>query len=775
MNQPSTAPVSQEDCKRILNKIYSIPTENLDAKRIQWCMDQIPNLVPEFPAARTEQGIIICAGGRQRLLQSYAMISYIRNILKCTLPIELVYVTDVEMQAPCIELFERELEVRCIDARVLIERYPYTAPKVLRGYMIKPFALLTSSFQEVILIDCDNIPLRDPTFLFDMDGYKEHGMVLWRDFAGLRDPSGNEKIFELLGPQNTKVPKHAHETGQIVIDTRRLWVSLHLTWFLNNNHEIFYKVGIHGETDLYQICINRAGESFFEMPYAPKTIGSHTKFAGGIHGHTLGQCDLDGEVLFAHRCCDDSYASTVGTLHGNDEFTTQGGLLALPIPWDWVTPKAELPTIEVDANNKWILLPKSQPVPASDALKQCYAHVCAVIEHLEENELHRFPKDTSAAAPQSNPITIPDNLKEHGKRLTQLKDRGFVFKHIIDIGACQGVWSDMASIVFPEAKILMVEANQNHQSKLEKRGHPFEITLLGDEDKEDVKFYLGDMASTEGCSMYREQTSYFFEEVMLPMKKLDTLLKEHGLGEEPIDLIKIDVQGAEIDVLKGATKTLAGGPFVLLETQILEYNKGAPMMVDVMVHMNSLGYQPCDMFEMHYLPNTQMLNQVDILFAPIGHAIFELPTHAQSPIAPPEQTAILAKLIRALTEHHQNTCEVLVIDSPGHTVLGQYIEYGFKSQEMSVQRISLGDPMPNCSSVYIMPGADTPEVLDEIANRGILSVTGFPSLMETGHASLGLELNDSGDIHVVAHQKRLGKEGLALPEALSAIARLIKD
>ncbi len=769
MNQPASKQVSQEDCKRLLHKIYSIPTENLDAERIQWCMDQIPRFIPNYPDSRQERGIVICAGGRQRLLQSYAMIAYLRERLNCTLPIELVYVTDVEMQAPCVELFENDLDVRCIDARELIERYPYTAPKYLRGYMIKPFALLTSSFREAILIDCDNIPLRDPSFLFDMDGYKEHGMVLWRDFDGLRDPTGKEKIFELLGPAKTKIPKHAHETGQIVIDTKRLWKSLHLNWFLNNNHEIFYNVGIHGETDLYQICINHAGESFFEMPHAPKTIGTHSKFAGGIHGHTLGQCDLDGDVLFAHRCCDDSYATTVGSLHGNTEFTTRSGKLALPLPWEWVTTAGELPGIQVDANDKWILLPKSDPVAVPDTMKDCYKFVCEKLEHLEQNEMHRFPADESKKLTPN----IPANLQEHGKRLGELKNRGFNFKNIVDIGACQGVWSQMVHAVFPEADILMVEANENNRAKLQASGHDFEITLLGDENKDGVTFYLGDIASTEGCSMYREQTSYFFEEITLPLKKLDTLLEERGLHDKTLDLIKIDVQGAEIDVLKGATQTLAKGPFVLLETQVLEYNKGAPMLADVIAYMASIGYQPCDMFEMHYLPNTQMLNQVDVLFAPQGHPVFELPAHAESAIAPPEQTAVLAKLIKTLTSTTDAECDVLIIDSPGHVVLGQYLEHGFKSQSLKVQRISLGNPMPKCSAVYLMPGADTESVLQEIAQKQILSVTGFSTLIEAGRAGLGLELNDNDEIQVVAHAGRLSKEGHTLPDALAAIARVV--
>ena len=83
----------------------------------------------------------------------------------------------------------------------------------------------------------------------------------------------------------------------------------------------------------------------------------------------------------------------------------------------------------------------------------------------------------------------------------------------------------MVNAVFPDANILMVEANEANRNTLTASGHDFEITLLGDEDKDGVTFYLGDVAST-GCSMYREQTSYHFETVTLPLKKLDTLLED---------------------------------------------------------------------------------------------------------------------------------------------------------------------------------------------------------------------------------------------------------
>ena len=61
-----------------------------------------------------------------------------------------------------------------------------------------------------------------------------------------------------------------------------------------------------------------------------------------------------------------------------------------------MTAEAELPGIKVDANNKWILVPKSEPRDVPESLKRCYAHVCATIEHLDAHELHRFPEDPAA-------------------------------------------------------------------------------------------------------------------------------------------------------------------------------------------------------------------------------------------------------------------------------------------------------------------------------------------------------------------------------------------
>ena len=57
-------------------------------------------------------------------------------------------------------------------------------------FMAKIVAMTFSSFKEVLLIDADQIVLRDPTGLFDASQFKDTGALLWPDYWGLSfDPS----------------------------------------------------------------------------------------------------------------------------------------------------------------------------------------------------------------------------------------------------------------------------------------------------------------------------------------------------------------------------------------------------------------------------------------------------------------------------------------------------------------------------------------------------------------------------------------------------------
>jgi len=51
----------------------------------------------------------------------------------------------------------------------------------MRGWPIKPAALMHCQFQNVLFIDADCFPLRNPEFLFETPEFKEYGALFWPD------------------------------------------------------------------------------------------------------------------------------------------------------------------------------------------------------------------------------------------------------------------------------------------------------------------------------------------------------------------------------------------------------------------------------------------------------------------------------------------------------------------------------------------------------------------------------------------------------------------
>jgi len=72
------------------------------------------------------------------------------------------------------------------------------------------------------------------------------------------------------------------------------------------------------------------------------------------------------------------------------------------------------------------------------------------------------------------------------------------------------------------------------------------------------------------------------------MLTLDAVLARHAaLGTS---FLKLDVQGAELDVLAGAQRTLKHTDVILLEASLVEFNRGAPLIADVIARLRELDF-----------------------------------------------------------------------------------------------------------------------------------------------------------------------------------------
>jgi FkbM family methyltransferase len=193
------------------------------------------------------------------------------------------------------------------------------------------------------------------------------------------------------------------------------------------------------------------------------------------------------------------------------------------------------------------------------------------------------------------------------KSLNAARKVGLPCNVVYDIGARHGYWSEYMSRHI-KAEFILFEANEEHASRLKDRGFRFFTGVLSDRDKEVQWFGKG----ATGDSYYKENTSVYdnVESVTKRATTLDKLIKHQSL---PLpDVIKLDTQGSEIDIMEGAQKALDHATFVYIECSLVDYNKGAPQLTEMISYMKSRDFVPCDVCEEHR--KSGALIQLDVLW-----------------------------------------------------------------------------------------------------------------------------------------------------------------
>ena len=215
-----------------------------------------------------------------------------------------------------------------------------------------------------------------------------------------------------------------------------------------------------------------------------------------------------------------------------------------------------------------------------------------------------------------------------------LHERGFRPTGILDIGAYHGEFAAMARQFWPDTAVLMVEPQLQKRDLLaavaEQLGGEAEVctTLLGDAERAACAFHqLNTPFGSTGSSLYQEASDHPRETLLLPMTTVDTLLA--GRTGPGFDLWKIDVQGAELDVLRGAKRALAGVEALFVELSLHVVNHGAPRIAEVIAEFDRLGFA---LFELLQLPRDAngLQLQTDAVFVRRGSPLWPQPAGARA-------------------------------------------------------------------------------------------------------------------------------------------------
>jgi hypothetical protein len=98
----------------------------------------------------------------------------------------------------------------------------------------------------------------------------------------------------------------------------------------------------------------------------------------------------------------------------------------------------------------------------------------------------------------------------------------------------------------------------------------------------------------------------------VPVARVDALVAQRGLPGPYV--LKVDVEGFELDVLAGAEAILPQTELVLLEVSLFRLNGANPQLGDVVCAMRDRGYVVYDIYNGHLRPLDGALAQVDLAF-----------------------------------------------------------------------------------------------------------------------------------------------------------------
>lgn len=203
--------------------------------------------------------------------------------------------------------------------------------------------------------------------------------------------------------------------------------------------------------------------------------------------------------------------------------------------------------------------------------------------------------------------------------LKNMRRLGFRPLAAVDVGAYMGEWSVLARKIFPEMSLLMVEAQEGSRPDLEavKRrlgaGVDYHIALLGAKNGENVVFNEISEAPT-ASSVLTDWGNSSTRKVSCATQTLDTILAQAGIPEP--ELMKLDVQGYELEVLKGAPNFLKHAQAILLEVSLIDLYQKNPLLHDVVAFMLANNFVAYDICTIMRRPLDLALIQADMIFVP---------------------------------------------------------------------------------------------------------------------------------------------------------------
>lgn len=195
----------------------------------------------------------------------------------------------------------------------------------------------------------------------------------------------------------------------------------------------------------------------------------------------------------------------------------------------------------------------------------------------------------------------------------RLSEQGFAPDLIFDVGAYEGEFAQTSREIWGTSHIVCFEPLEEKATKLRAEADQnmsVYNVLLGPEEQEAVPLHRAESASSV---LDEHEASHPTSEH--EMRTIDSIVAD-DFGSQSLDLIKLDVQGFELEVLRGAEEALSSVGAVLAEVNLIDIHEGAPLLAEVVGWLEERDFVAFDICGLHRRPLDEALWQADLIFVP---------------------------------------------------------------------------------------------------------------------------------------------------------------
>jgi FkbM family methyltransferase len=198
--------------------------------------------------------------------------------------------------------------------------------------------------------------------------------------------------------------------------------------------------------------------------------------------------------------------------------------------------------------------------------------------------------------------------------LERLAQRGFSPELIFDVGASRGDFAASVLAVWPLARVACFEPLRHGEAQITKLKGAFPSidlhkTLVGATTKAAVELHVAETST----SLLRDVDTDKYPVEVFPQTTVDITVRDSYAGRAP-DLLKLDVQGYELEVLKGAVDSLSRTHAILAEINLLDIHEEVPLLDEMIAWLSQRGFIAYDICGLTRRPLDDALWQTDIIF-----------------------------------------------------------------------------------------------------------------------------------------------------------------